>query len=348
VESGGERVLVVDLSSSARVWALPAEREADLVAAAPPGWRVRIVRSATVSDGDGADRPSDESLDAIRDADAYFGYGMSPTLFARATKLRWMHTASAGVGAMLFPAMIESDVQVTNSAGVHAIPIAEFVLGGVLMLMRGLHIAVDRQRIAMWDKQPFQNGATRVRELGESRALIVGTGGIGGEVATRFSALGARTVGIRRRPALGTPAGFGRVVGPEALDDELPHADVLVLAAPLTGSTRGVLDAERLALLPRDAIVVNVARGSLVDEAALVSALADGRLLGAVLDVFEQEPLPASSALWRLQNAIVSPHVSGVSPRRFWERELALFTDNWARHHAGAPLRNLVDKRAGY
>jgi phosphoglycerate dehydrogenase-like enzyme len=167
-------------------------------------------------------------------------------------------------------------------------------------------------------------------------------------VGRRFGLLGAVCVGIRRRPELGAPEGFARVVGLDKLDEELRAADVVVLAAPLTSTTGGLLTEERLDLLPRDAVVVNVARGGLLDEAALVERLRTGRLRGAVLDVFGAEPLPPDSALWRLPQVLLTPHVAAVSPRRFWGRELALFFDNWERYRRGAPLRNVVDKEAGY
>ena len=147
---------------------------------------------------------------------------------------------------------------------------------------------------------------------------------------------------------MGPPPGFNRVIGLDEIDAALPNHDVVVLAAPLTGQTAGLLTAERLDLLPASAIVVNVARGALLDEAALVTRLRDGRLRGAVLDVFREEPLDASSELWQLRQVLLTPHVSPVSPGRFWPRQLDLFLDNWRRFTTGKPLRNLVDKQAGY
>jgi phosphoglycerate dehydrogenase-like enzyme len=138
------------------------------------------------------------------------------------------------------------------------------------------------------------------------------------------------------------------VIGLNRIDDELPSHDVVVLAAPLTGETAGLLTAERLDLLPQTGIIVNVARGALLDEEALVVRLRDGRLRGAVLDVFREEPLAETSALWKLPQVLLTPHVSPVSPGRFWPRQLDLFLDNWRRLTTGKPLRNLVDKQAGY
>jgi phosphoglycerate dehydrogenase-like enzyme len=209
-------------------------------------------------------------------------------------------------------------------------------------------VAIDQQRRGEWSKAFFVADESPLRELGDTRVLIVGTGGIGQATATRLSALGATCVGVRRRPELGVPPGFAAVVGVEGLDGELPRAQVLVLAAPLTGETVQLMTRERLLRLPTGAIVVNVARGALMDEAAVADLLKDGRLRGAVLDVFTQEPLSPESPLWGLRSALVVPHVSPVSPGRFWPRSLDLFLDNWHRYVNGQPLRNLVDKHAGY
>ena len=341
-------LLVVDLAAKSHVWQLPPGGERAIREGAPPGWEVRVVRALTVSDGDGNEAFSDEAGAAAADAEVYVGFGMPAGLFRVARRLRWVHSASAGVGALLYPEMRESDVLLTNSAGVHAVPIAEYVLGGVLHFLRGFDVAIDHQRRREWEKAPFSGAEPIPREVGECRVLVVGVGGIGGEVATRFTALGARCVGVRRRAGLQAPAGFERVVPFGELDRELPEADVVVLAAPLTPETRGLLTAARLDRLTRDAIVVNVSRGALLDERALAERLADGQLRGAVLDVFEKEPLPAESPLWGLPQVLLTPHVSGVSPRRFWEREVALLMENWRRYVRGEPLKNLVDKDAGY
>ena len=302
----------------------------------------------TISDGDGNDAPSAEAMREIADADAYVGFGMPRALFVQAPRVRWVHSAAAGVGSLLFQEMVESDVILTNSAGVHAVPMAEHVLGGILFLLRQLDVAVAQQRERCWDRQPFVGEDTRIRELSECGALIIGTGGIGRALALRLSALGVRCTGIRRRPELGLPEGFAQVHGADALDRCLGEADLLILTAPATPVTRGLVTRERLDHLPHGAIVVNVARGSLLDERALAERLHAGRLGGAMLDVFEREPLPRESELWTAPRLLLTPHVSAISPRGFWRRELELLTDNWARFAAGRPLRNVVDKRAGY
>ena len=339
---------MLDLAATSKNWALTAAGEERIRAAAPPGWKVVAVRAATSSDGDGPPRASDEALEAIRDAEAYFGFGFTADLLAAARRLRWVHSAAAGVGSVLASGIARTDVLLTNSAGIHAVPMAEFIVGGLLHFMRGLDVAIDQQRRGEWSKAFFVADDSPLRELGDARVLIVGTGGIGQATATRLSCLGATCVGVRRRPELGVPPGFSAVTGPEGLDEELARADVLVLAAPLTGSTSRLMTRERLERLPPGAIVVNVARGALMDEEAVADLLEQGRLRGAVLDVFTEEPLSPQSRLWTLRSALVVPHVSPVSPGRFWPRSLELFLDNWHRFATGQPLRNLVDKHAGY
>lgn len=343
-----ERLLVVDLAATSKNWALTAEGEARLRRDAPGGWCLHVVRAPTSSDGDGPPRPSDEVMAAIRDAEVYFGFGIPRPLFLEARRLRWIHSAAAGVGSALYPEMVASDVLFTNSAGIHAAPIAEYVVAGVLHFLRGLDVAIDQQRRTEWNKQPFVRLDSVLREMDTVRALVVGVGGLGGATAARLSALGARCTGVRRRVGLGAPPGFERVVGLDQLDAELPTHDVVVLAAPLTTETARLLTAERLDRLPGNAIVVNVARGAMVDEDALAVRLRQGRLRGAVLDVFNEEPLASTSPLWQLRQVLLTPHVSPVSPGRFWPRQLDLFLDNWRRYLSGDPLRNIVDKHAGY
>lgn len=341
-------LLVVDGNAVSRTWTLTKDAEQRIRDEAPRGWEIYFVRAQTSSDGDGPRGSSDEVLAEIPNADVYLGFGIPRPLFLAGKRLRWVHSAAAGVGNALYPEMVSSNVILTNSAGVHAIPIAEYIVTGVLYFFRGLDIAVDQQRRPVWDKRPFVGDGSPLREVGGACVLIVGAGGIGSEAARRLSALGARCVGVRRRASLGAPEGFDRIVAFDAIDSEIASADVVVLAAPLTAQTRGLLNAQRLDLLKRSAIVINVARGALLDESALIDRLRSGRIRGAALDVFQEEPLASDSPLWQLRSALVTPHVSPVSPGRFWTRELDLFLDNWQRFVQGQPLRNVVDKQAGY
>jgi phosphoglycerate dehydrogenase-like enzyme len=344
----GARRLVVDLAATSRNWALTPSGEARLRAEGPSGWELSVVREPTSSDGDGPQGASREALGLIADAEAYFGFGFTADLLAAARRLRWVHSAAAGVGNVLKSGIADTDILLTNAAGIHSIPMAEFIIGGLLHFMRGLDVAIDQQRRGQWSKAFFVADDSPLRELGDTRVLIVGTGGIGGATATRLSALGATCIGVRRRPELGVPEGFAAVVGTSALDAELAIAQVLVLAAPLTAGTSHLMTRDRLERLPAGAIVVNVARGALMDEEAVADLLENGWLRGAVLDVFNEEPLSPQSRLWGLRSALVVPHVSPVSPGRFWPRSLDLFLENWHRYADGQPLRNLVDKHAGY
>ena len=342
------RRLVVDLAATSKNWALTPAGEDRIRAGAPAGWEVVTVHAPTSSDGDGPPRASQEALEAIREAEAYFGFGVTSDLLAAARRLRWVHSAAAGVGNVLRSGIADTDVLLTNAAGIHAVPMAEFIIGGLLHFMRGFDVAIDQQRRGEWSKGFFVADDSPLRELGDARVLLVGTGGIGQATATRLSALGATCVGVRRRPELGLPPGFSEVTGPAGLDAELARAEVLVLSAPLTAETSRLMTRERLERLPEGAIVVNVARGALMDEEAVADLLENRWLRGAVLDVFTEEPLSPHSRLWKLRSALVVPHVSPVSPGRFWPRSLDLFLDNWQRYASGQPLRNLVDKHAGY
>ena len=342
------RHLLLDLAATSRNWALTPEGELRIKAEAPPGWVVDVVRSPTSSDGDGPPGGSAETKGLIADAEVYFGFGITADVFAAGTKLRWVHSAAAGVGNVMRSGIGDTDVLLTNSAGIHGPPIAEFVVAAILHFLRGLDVAIAQQRRSEWSKAFFVAHDAPLREVSDCRILIVGTGGLGGEAARRLSSLGATCVGVRRRPELGVPEGFAEVVGLSGLDAQLPRADVVVLAAPLTTDTSELMTRARLELLPRRAIVVNVSRGALLDEEAVADLLEAKRLRGAALDVFRQEPLASDSRLWQLPGALIVPHVSPVSPGRFWPRQLDLFLDNWHRYVRGEPLRNLVDKQAGY
>jgi phosphoglycerate dehydrogenase-like enzyme len=342
------RRLVLDLAATSRNWALTPAGAARVRDQAPAGWEVVVVIALTSSDGDGPPTASDEARAAAAEAEVYFGFGFTADLLEAAPHVRWVHSAAAGVGNLLKSGIADTDIILTNSAGIHGPPIGEFVVAGLLHFMRGLDVAIAQQQRGEWSKAFFVAEDSPMREISDSRVLIVGTGGLGGEAARRLTALGATCIGIRRRPELGAPAGFASVAGMEALDTELQRADALVLAAPLTSETTALMTRARMELLPGHAIIVNVARGAMIDEEALADLLAAGRLRGAVLDVFQQEPLASTSRLWQLRSALVVPHVSPVSPGRFWPRQLDLFLDNWRRYTAGEPLRNVVDKRAGY
>ncbi|MDQ8154562.1 MAG: D-2-hydroxyacid dehydrogenase [Gemmatimonadota bacterium] len=343
------RRAVIDLRATSPAFRMPDAFGHRVCAEAPAGWETVVVfedNDAIVGSPKG---PGPEAMAAVADAEVYFGWGMPARLFHAAPQLRWLQTALAGTGPLLaIPEMRDGPCLLTNAAGVYGPPIAETVLAGVLHLTRGFDIGEPARAAGRWDPAAFGTSAAMVREIDELRVLIVGAGGLGREIGARFAALGARVTGLRRSPTKGCPPGFAHIAGLDAIDAALPDADVVILSAALTPETQQVLDARRLALLPEGAIVVNVSRGPLLDEDALVAALSGGRLRGAVLDVFAREPLAPESPLWQLRQVVLTPHVSGVSPRRLWDRLGALFLGNWHAYVAGAPLKNLVDKAIGY
>jgi phosphoglycerate dehydrogenase-like enzyme len=355
--------VVLDMNDRRPVWALPGWVPRKLREALPAGWELEVVEDATDGSGDGAGRVAPAVLAAVADAEVYFGYGMAPELLRAGPDLRWVHSGAAGVGSSLTDEMRARDVIFTNSAGIHAVPMAETVLGMILYFSRGFDFAVSNKDKGVWSTEPYYEAAAPLRELAETTVGLVGFGGIGREIARRVASLGAKVVAVKRQPpsaqqtALESVTGgeslSGRVTvghGREGFDHVLQESDVLVLCAPETAETRGLLDAEALARLKPGAVLVNVGRGKLVDEEAMVAALKDGRLRGAGLDVYAHEPLAEGHALWGLPNVLLTPHVSAVT-RRFWEREAALMTRNLRRYLTGVPSsewENVVDKDAGY
>jgi phosphoglycerate dehydrogenase-like enzyme len=260
-------------------------------------------------------------------------------LLASTPKLRWLHTPAAGVDRFLdLPDFRERGIALTNNSGSYDIQIAEHVLALVLAASKRLHLYRDQQTRREW--QDLEHD-----ELRDQTLVVFGAGSIGGEVVRLAAAIGMRVIAVRRR--LGEVPGAHRVVTPEFLADTAAEADYLVVAAPLTPATRGAISREVIARMKKTAWIVNIARGPIIDEDALVEALREGRIGGAGLDTFVQEPLPAHSPLWSLPNVVVTPHASNSSPR-VRQRTLALFVENVRRFKAGEPLLNRVDFEAGY
>ncbi len=258
--------------------------------------------------------------------------------WADADRLRWVHIASAGVDKLMFDELRDSDVVLTNSRGVFDGAIAEYVLGVVLAFAKDLPASVRYQGARQWRHRESERVAGRT-------ALVVGTGPIGRAIARLLRAAGLRVAGVGRTSR--SDPDFGQVYASDQLIDQLPWADYVVCAAPLTDQTRGMFDAATFAAMRPTARFVNVGRGFHVVTADLEAALADGAIAGAALDVFDTEPLPESSGLWSMPNVLVSPHMSGDFLG--WESALVdVFADNLARWLAGEPLRNVVDKWLGY
>jgi phosphoglycerate dehydrogenase-like enzyme len=341
-----KRRIVVNLRERRPLWDAPAWALEEIRAALPEEWACVCLAAAADGTGDGGG-VAVEVLEAVRGAEVYLGYGIPRELFLAAREtLRWAHSAAAGVGGSLYPEMMASDVVLTNSAGVHAEPIADTVLAMMLHFARGVDWAVRAQAERRWGKEPFEAADAPIRELSEGTVGLLGLGGIGEAVARRALALGMRVAALRRSGGEGPP-GVEVLSGDGALDRLLLRSDYLVVTVPRTGETEGMIGARELARLPRGAVVVNVSRGGIVDETALAEALRAGTLRGAGLDVFATEPLPPSSPLWGLPNALLLPHVSGTS-HRFWRRETDLIVANLRRFLSGERLLNTVDKHAGY
>ena len=339
---------MIDLASPRAAWRIPPSRVSEIRGALGTGWEVAEIAAPAVSDGDGAyGSGSPESIAAARGAEIYVGYGL-PKGVAEAGResLRWVHSGTAGIGGSI-PHLTGTKIVLTNSAGVHAEPMADWVIAAIGFFIRGIDRMVAAQRQGRWAKEDFTDGAVPMREFRDLGLGVVGLGGIGGAVARRALALGMKVSGVRRRPDRGGPSGIHWVGSLQQLPQLASHSDVLVIAAPHTQETAGALTRAVLERLPPHAIVINVSRGSLLDEAALLDLLERGRIRGAALDVFGTEPLPAEHPFWRHPRVLVSPHVSAVTTG-FWERETALIVDNIKRYLEGAPLTNVVDLEAGY
>jgi phosphoglycerate dehydrogenase-like enzyme len=313
-------------------------RDLDAIAAASPGSRLVSVSLEGLADSD------------LNDVEVLLR-GPLPTLvfdrlLARCPRLRWVHSATAGVERVLTPAAIERGLLITNARGVFSEPIAEYVLMMILAISRRLPQLLELQKERTW--QPLE-----ANELADVTIGVVGLGSIGQRVAELASAFGAHVVGVRRevdagRAALreGSAAAM-EVLPTDRLPELLGRSDYIVLALPLTADTDEMFDAELLGQVKPGAWLINVARGRLVDERALVRALREGPLGGAVLDTFVEEPLPSSSVFYGLSNVIVTPHTSWSSGRAL-DRSIDLFCENLRRYAAGEEMLNLVDPAVGY
>jgi phosphoglycerate dehydrogenase-like enzyme len=238
-------------------------------------------------------------------------------------------------------------VTLTNSAGVFAVSMAEHALALMLAFARGLHLCARRKPEQVWHGEGSrQSVASEMRELNGTTLGVVGYGQVGAATAQRAKAFGMKVLAVRRRPE--RASAYADEVWPlDRLGDVLSRSDYVLVSCALTPATRGLIGEPQIARLKPDAVLVNVARGAVVDEAALIEALRAGRIRGAGLDVTCEEPLPLDSPLWRMENVIITPHVSGTSPQT-WRRQMEFLCENLRRYAAGEPLLNVADKRAGY
>jgi len=258
-----------------------------------------------------------------------------------APRVRWIHTLSAGLDGLLFPALVESPVPLTNARGVFSGILAEFVIGAVLFFAKGFRRLVLSQIARKWEQ--FDIVEIRGQTLG-----LVGYGDIGRAVASRAHALGMKVVALRRRPELSHDDPYlARVFPADQMREMLAQSDYVVVVTPLTDESRGMIGEAEFEAMKPDAVLMNVGRGPVVNEQALIRALQQGRIRGAALDVFDTEPLPSSHPFYNLDNVLLSPHSADHTPE--WkERTMRVFLENFERFRRGEPLRNMVNKKLGY
>lgn len=286
---------------------------------------------------------------ALAEAEVLFGFPprleLAAALAERLPRLRWFQATSAGVDRLLESGALqlfaERGVVVTNARGLHATPIGEYVIAAMLMFCKGAHRFIRAQAQRRWER--FMPAELRGKTVG-----IVGLGAIGSEVARLSKAFGCRVLAVRRSATAGVRHKHADLVlPPSGLPTVLAESDFLVLATPLTPETRRLIGESQLRAMKPTACLINVGRGAIVDQEALARALREGWIAGAVLDVFEQEPLPPDSELWALENLVISPHISGGT-ERYMERAVVIFARNLRRYLRGDPLENVVDPQRGY
>ncbi|MHB8648090.1 MAG: D-2-hydroxyacid dehydrogenase [Thermomicrobiales bacterium] len=287
---------------------------------------------------------AEEERAAMRDADAYLGRIGAESFEAAGPSLRWVHSSGAGIETMAaIRDLVDSDVTMTNMRGAHGRCIAEHAFAMLLSLTRQLVPLMENQRQHKWDAT---NVRGTMRELTGNTMVVLGMGTIGSTIARRGAAFEMRVIGVDMQ-TVEPPPGVEAVWPLERLDEALGIADVVVVATPQTHLTRGLMDARRINLIKRDAFLIVISRGKIIDEAALIASLKEGRLAGAGLDVQYTEPLPPDDPLWGAPNIIITPHCSASSEQTRL-RTLAIARENLRRFVANEPLTNVCDKRAGF
>ena len=296
---------------------------------------------AVSSEIDLLDLPSEgEVLEAMPDVDVVFGT-LTPAMLERARRLRWVQATSAGVDSVLFPQFVESDVVLTSAKGIVGVHLADHAMALLLALTRGIATAIRNPR---WDQRmPIRDVSWELEGLTMG---IVGLGGTGRDLAVRAHAFGMRIVAVDPQ-SVEVPPQVEACKGMEAFDNLLEESDVVAVCAPLTPETEGMFDENAFARMRSHALLINVTRGKIVDEAALLNALSNGVIGGAGLDVTPQEPLPEDHPLWRMSNVVVTPHTAGGSPVR-GDRIVDLFCENLRRLLDGDALSSVIDKSKGY
>src|SRR5687768_3975954 len=283
-------------------------------------------------------------MEIVREAEVIFGFRFPLDWLDQAPNLKWVQLASAGSDHMQRLGLFEKrpNLLLTTASGVHEVPISEHIVAMLLHFARGFPKAVRNQAQGKWERYRAEEASGKV-------ACLVGYGPIARRTAAILKTIGMRVLAVRASIAEQQP-GFEaveRFYPPEELNAILSQSDYVIIAAPRTPRTEGMIGREQLRAMKSTAVLINISRGALVDETALIDALQEGTIGGAALDVFSQEPLPESSALWGMPNVLITPHVSGSNPH-YDRRVTDLFIDNLKRYLAGEPLRNKVDMERGY
>ena len=277
----------------------------------------------------------------VSDVDAIIGNVPAP-LMKYATRLEWFQSQMAGVDPYIKEGVIDENVTITNVTGAFGLAISEHMVGCVFELYKKLHLYRDNQNKALWKDMGS------VKQIEGSTVLVVGLGDIGNCFAKKMKALGAYTVGIKRRMSP-KPDHIDELYLQDSLDCNLGKADLVALCMPDTSETRGMFSAERIDKMKDGAVLINIGRGSAIDTDALCSALESGKLYGAALDVFEKEPLPSDHKLWALENAIITPHISGFFHlRKTYDNIIDICIDNYKNYVNDWPFVNVIDRKTGY
>ena len=317
-----------------------------LVLADPTDPHLAMLEELPPETGIAVGNSAEAFVSAAPDATVIFNWSLTADLqrevFRMCPNVKWVHSRSAGLDGQLFPELVESPVRLTNGSGVFSESLGEFVVGAVLYFAKDLRRMIRNQAAGVWEQ--FD-----IVEASGQTVGIVGYGDIGRAVATRVRALGMRVLGVKRHgpPAHEADPLAERIYGPEGLIEMISRSDYVVAAAPLTPETLGMIGEPELAAMKPGAVLINVGRGPVVQEAALVKVLSEQRIKGAALDVFDTEPLPAGHPFYKLENVLLSPHCADHTPD-WLDQAMRFFLAQFERFRKGEPLKNVVDKRLGY
>ena len=283
----------------------------------------------------------------LSDADIVFTFSLRSEQFAHAKHLKWIHSPAAAVHQFLFPELVNGDVILTNARDVHGPVVAEHVMALIFALAKRIPQSVRFQQKHIWGQEILWEEHAAPAEIAGATLGLVGLGSIGRNVAKRASALGMHVICVREHVGGDKPEFVDEVLPSSKLKELLARAEYVVLAAPVTAATRGMIGREQLSQMKPESYLINVGRGPLIVESDLIEALRARKIAGAALDVFDQEPLPSDSPFWDMENVLITPHTAGMTTK-LWERHYRLFSENLRRFLSGETLLAVVDKKRGY